>query len=84
MTVPGGADAVSSRWDSPSRQQFMDAFSASYRGLTEADGFHALVMRADLGWRDVTLLRAVGRYLRQVGVTSARPTLLRRWPPTPT
>ena len=69
MTVPGGADAVQSRWDSPSRQQFMDAFSASYRGLTEADGFHALVMRADLGWRDVTLLRAVGRYLRQVGVT---------------
>ena len=47
----------------------MDAFSASYRGQTEADGFHALVMRADLGWRDVTLLRAVGRYLRQVGVT---------------
>ena len=69
MTVPGGADAVSSRWDSPSRQQFMDAFSASYRGLTEADGYHALVMRADLGWRDVTLLRAVGRYLHQVGVT---------------
>jgi glutamate dehydrogenase len=47
----------------------MDAFSASYRGLTEADGFQALVMRADLGWRDITLLRAVGRYLRQVGVT---------------
>ena len=69
LTVPGGADAVRSRWDPPSRQQFMDAFSASYRGQTEADGFHALVMRADLGWRDVTLLRAVGRYLRQVGVT---------------
>ena len=47
----------------------MDAFSASYRGLSEADGFNALVMGADLGWRDVSLLRAIGRYLRQVGVT---------------
>jgi glutamate dehydrogenase len=68
MKVPGGADAVRSRWGASARQQFMDAFSASYRGHTEADGFHALVMRADLDWRDVTLLRAVGRYLRQVGV----------------
>ena len=69
LAVPGGADAVRSRWDAPAREQFMEAFSASYGGLTEADGFHSLVMRADLDWRDVTLLRAVGRYLRQVGVT---------------
>ena len=69
LAVPGGADAVRSRWGTPARQQFMEAFSASYRGLTEADGFQALIMRADLHWRDVTVLRAVGRYLRQVGVT---------------
>jgi glutamate dehydrogenase len=68
LTVPGGADAVRSRWTPEARQQFMDAFSASYRGLSEPDGFHALVMRADLHWREVTLLRAVGRYLRQVGL----------------
>ena len=69
LTVPGGAETVRARWTGPARSAFMDAFSASYRGLTEADGFHALVMGADLGWRDVTLLRAVGRYLRQAGVT---------------
>jgi glutamate dehydrogenase len=69
MSVPGGAEAVRSQWNASARQKFMEAFSASYRGLTEADGFQALIMRADLGWRDVTLLRAVGRYLRQVGVT---------------
>jgi glutamate dehydrogenase len=69
LTVAGGAEAVRSRWDTAAREQFMAAFSASFRGLTEADGYQALVMRADLGWRDVTLLRAVGRYLRQVGVT---------------
>ena len=47
----------------------MDAFAASYAGLSEPDGFNALVMGADLPWRDVSLLRAIGRYLRQVGVT---------------
>jgi glutamate dehydrogenase len=68
LTVPGGAAAVQSRWTPEARQQFMDAYSASYRGLCEPDGFHALVMGADLHWREVTLLRAVGRYLRQVGL----------------
>ena len=68
LAVPGGAETVRSRWDAAARQQFMDAFSASYRGLSEPDGFNALVMGADLHWRDVTLLRAIGRYLRQVGV----------------
>ncbi len=47
----------------------MDAFSASYSGLSESDSFNALVMGADLGWRDVSVLRAIGRYLRQVGIT---------------
>src|SRR5918997_3612663 len=69
LTVPGGAEAVRSRWTPTAREQFMEAFSASYRGLSEPDGFHALVMGADLHWREVTLLRAIGRYLRQVGVT---------------
>ena len=69
VTVPGGAEAVRSRWTTEARQQFMDAFAASYAGQSEPDGFNALVMGADLSWRDVSLLRAVGRYLRQVGVT---------------
>ena len=50
------------------RNQFMDAFAASYGGRSESDGFNALVMGADLGWRQVGILRAIGRYLRQVGV----------------
>ena len=47
----------------------MDAFSASYVGESESDGFNALVMGADLDWRDVSVLRSIGRYLRQVGIT---------------
>jgi glutamate dehydrogenase len=69
VRVPGGADAVHSRWTPEARQRFMDAFSASYVGQSESDGFNALVMGADLHWRDVSLLRSIGRYLRQVGLT---------------
>ena len=47
VRVPGGADAVRSRWTPEARQRFMDAFSASYVGDSESDGFNALVMGAD-------------------------------------
>ncbi len=69
IQVPGGREAVASRWPIEARRQFIEAFSASYEGLSEPDGFHALVMRADLSWRQVVILRAIGRYLRQVGTT---------------
>ena len=69
VRVPGGADAVRTRWTPEARQRFMDAFSASYVGESESDGFNALVMGADLDWRDVSVLRSIGRYLRQVGFT---------------
>ncbi|MEN3123578.1 NAD-glutamate dehydrogenase [Janibacter sp. LM] len=36
-------------------------------GRTESDGFNALVIRAGLTWRQVGLLRALARYLRQGG-----------------
>jgi glutamate dehydrogenase len=69
VRVPGGADAVRARWTPEARQRFIDAFSASYIGESESDGFNALVMGADLDWRDVSVLRSIGRYLRQVGFT---------------
>jgi glutamate dehydrogenase len=67
--VPGGEAAVNKRWDTAARKLFMDAFNASYTGRSEADPYNALVMAADLGWRDVSLLRAIGHYLRQGGAT---------------
>lgn len=36
-------------------------------GRTDSDGFNALVIRAGLTWRQVGLLRALARYLRQGG-----------------
>src|SRR5271165_2209583 len=49
------------------RQIFEDALTALWHGQTEDDGFNALVLTAGLTWREVTLLRAAAKYLRQGG-----------------
>jgi len=46
---------------------FEEAFLAVGRGDAEDDGFNRLVLGAGLSWREVTLLRAYSRYLRQIG-----------------
>ena len=50
------------------RQLFEDALTALWLGQTEDDGFNALVLTAGLTWREVTLLRAYAKYLRQGGM----------------
>jgi glutamate dehydrogenase len=50
------------------RERFHDAFTGVWLGELECDGFNALVLRAGLDRRDVTVLRAVARYLRQARV----------------
>jgi glutamate dehydrogenase len=45
------------------------ALLALFRGLAESDGFNRVVLEAGLGWRDVAMIRTLGRYLRQIGVT---------------
>src|SRR5882757_4708718 len=54
-----GAEAVQSG--------FCSAFAAAWRKDIEVDRFNALVLRAGLSWRQVALLRAYARYLRQIG-----------------
>jgi glutamate dehydrogenase len=44
-----------------------NAFSAAWRGESEVDRFNELVLRAGLTWRQVVILRAYGKYLRQAG-----------------
>ncbi len=48
------------------------ALLALFRGLAESDAFNRLVLEAGLGWRDVAMVRAFGRYLRQIRVTYAQ------------
>src|SRR5690606_2141668 len=38
-------------------------------GEIESDGHNALVLRAGLDWRQVEILRAYGKYLRQLGLS---------------
>ncbi|HEU5428219.1 MAG TPA: NAD-glutamate dehydrogenase [Actinocrinis sp.] len=60
------ADPESLR-DETARERFTAAFAAAWSGLTENDGFNALVVRGGLTWRQVTVLRAYAKYLRQGG-----------------
>ncbi|MBI4939947.1 MAG: NAD-glutamate dehydrogenase [Actinobacteria bacterium] len=51
------------------RELFSEAFSAAWSGRAESDGFDRLVMLAGLTWRQVVVLRAYAKYLRQTGST---------------
>jgi glutamate dehydrogenase len=46
---------------------FQDSFARTWRGEVEDDGFNRLILGARLTWREVSILRAYHRYLRQGG-----------------
>jgi glutamate dehydrogenase len=49
-------------------QRLEACFVAVMRGRTENDGYNALVLTAGIAWREVALLRAISRFLRQIGI----------------
>ncbi len=49
------------------RDHFQTAFEQTWRRKCENDGFNRLVLKAHLDWRQVTMLRACAKYLRQTG-----------------
>ncbi|MET8827369.1 NAD-glutamate dehydrogenase [Streptomyces sp. NPDC004610] len=51
------------------RERIQEAFSATWTGKAENDGFNALVLSAGLSWRQAMVLRAYAKYLRQAGST---------------
>jgi glutamate dehydrogenase len=51
------------------KEIFQDAFVRAWRGAVENDGFNRLVLRARLTWREVSILRAYCKYLRQTSST---------------
>jgi glutamate dehydrogenase len=51
------------------REQVEGALSALWNGRIEDDGFNALVLDAQLGWRQIVMLRAYAKYLRQTNIT---------------
>src|SRR5438045_7368032 len=65
LTYSGSADSTTEEL----RERFQEAFLHVWRGDVENDGYNRLVLRAQLTWREITVLRAVARYLRQAGTT---------------
>jgi len=51
------------------RQAFEEAFIRAWRGGVENDGYNRLLLGAQLTWREITVIRAIARYLRQAGTT---------------
>lgn len=51
-------------------ERFTSAFSQLWTGVADVDPFNELVIRCGLGWREVVMLRAYSRYLRQCGFSS--------------
>jgi len=48
---------------------FQDAFRRVWLGDAENDAFNRLVLEAQMNWREISLLRAYTKYLRQLGFT---------------
>jgi len=46
---------------------FQDAFAKVWQGNLEDDGFNRLILGAELGGREVSILRAFAKYERQIG-----------------
>ncbi|WP_137127094.1 NAD-glutamate dehydrogenase domain-containing protein [Roseomonas sp. HF4] len=65
--LDAGAEAQEDRF-----APLLDALSALLDGRAEADGFNRLVLRAGLTWRECWLLRAMFRWLKQVGFPFAQ------------
>ncbi len=51
------------------RDIFQDTFAKAWSGAVENDGFNRLVLRSRITWREVSILRAYARYLRQTEIT---------------
>lgn len=49
------------------KERFEEAFHATWEGRCESDSFNALVLEGGMRWREVVVMRALSRYLRQIG-----------------
>ncbi|SMQ16701.1 glutamate dehydrogenase (NAD) [Streptomyces sp. Ag82_O1-12] len=63
------ANGAGDHFGDDARERFQDAFSATWTGKAENDGFNALVLSAGLTWRQAVVLRAYAKYLRQAAST---------------
>jgi glutamate dehydrogenase len=65
LKYPAGVDALAAG------SLLEDAFAAAVTGASESDAFDRLVLRENLPWRRVVILRSYVRYMRQLGAASS-------------
>ena len=65
LTYSGGGDLEAGGV----RESFQDTFVRAWRGEVENDTYNRLVLGGALTWREITVLRAIGKYLRQARIT---------------
>ncbi len=65
LKYPSGVDPVATG------QLLADSFSAAVTGAVESDSFDRLVLREGIHWRQVVMLRAYAKYMRQMGNTNS-------------
>jgi len=65
LKYPAGVDPLATG------QLLADSFGAAVSGDIESDSFDRLVLREGMQWRQVTVLRAYARYMRQMGNTNS-------------
>jgi glutamate dehydrogenase len=65
LTYPGHGDVDAGGI----RESFQDTFVRAWRGDVENDAYNRLVLGGALTWREITVLRAIGKYLRQARIT---------------
>ncbi|WP_104136366.1 NAD-glutamate dehydrogenase [Arthrobacter sp. ZGTC131] len=65
LKYPAGVDPVSTG------QLLADSFGAAVSGAVESDSFDRLVLREGMTWRQIIVLRAYAKYMRQMGNTNS-------------
>ncbi|WP_420413029.1 NAD-glutamate dehydrogenase [Roseibium sp.] len=55
-------------FDDKMQSRLESMYMAIWSGRAEDDGYNRLVLTAGLAWRDVAILRALSKYLRQAGI----------------
>lgn len=65
LKYPAGVDPLETG------QLLADSFGAAVSGAVESDSFDRLVLREGMHWRQVVVLRAYAKYMRQMGNTNS-------------
>ena len=71
FALAAAGDAAGAAMADPAglRARVEEAFAAVWAGAAESDGFNRLVLLAGLGWRQVMVLRAYAKVMRQAGIS---------------